>query len=347
MRVDFLRHFETKEAAHSPFCQTLDEEKIDYRIFWGRSSLHYTRRIWLVLWGWPRLLWHAFWQALAILFTRKPADFVVSWTHLEILPLILLKKLFWRKNPRIVLVGFIYTQRKSGMLRWIRRRYFHWILKNVYCAIVHSRIEALDYRQYFAFWERKFVFMPFGTHVNIISPPEVAVPYIFSAGRSGRDYKTLLAAMEGLPYPLRIVCDILHEPHDPEQVTILNHCYGGDYLRELTGATLVVIPLAADHISAGQMVMIESMALGKPVIITRTETTVEYATHDLNAWMVSMGDVEQLREAITRFMENAAERDRIGEAGRVTFHERYSMEASARQLCQLLYDIQAGKPLPL
>ena len=136
-------------------------------------------------------------------------------------------------------------------------------------------------------------------------------------------------------------------PLNPEQVTILNHCYGGDYLRELTGATLVVIPLAADHISAGQMVMIESMALGKPVIITRTETTVEYATHDQNAWMVPMGDVEQLREAITRFMENADERERIGEAGRVTFHERYSMEASARQLCQLLYDIQAGKPLPL
>ena len=343
MKLDVFRHFEGKQEANSPFCQTLDRLNIDYRIFFGGHSLHYTHRIWLILVEWPRLFFFAALRSFVILFGRRHSDFVLAWTHLEALPTILLKSLLFRKDPKIVLVGFIYTPRSNSFLQRIRYWYFRWLLGHIHCAVVHSQIELYDYTQLFGFWRKKFVLMPFGTHVNIIPPPNVTVPYIFSAGRSGRDYNILLKVMENLPYHLRIACDMLHPEADcQDRVTVLRNCYNSDYLRELTGAELVVITLAAKHISAGQMVLIESMGLGKPVIITQTETTQEYAQHDKNVWFVPMGDEEKLKEAIDYFMERPDERKRIGDEARKTFHEKYSMEAATERLCQLLNDMSTG-----
>lgn len=98
----------------------------------------------------------------------------------------------------------------------------------------------------------------------------------------------------------------------------------------------MVVTLEAEHISAGQMVLIESMALGKTVLITKTDTTLDYAEHDQTAYFVPRGDRAKLQEAIRFFMEHPEERTRIGEQARKKFQETFSMEAYTQNMLQIL-----------
>ena len=144
--------------------------------------------------------------------------------------------------------------------------------------------------------------------------------------------------MEELPYTLRVASDCLCSSGENPRIQVLNNCYNSRYLNELKDATLVVVPLEAEHISAGQMVLIESMALGKTVLITETDTTRDYVEHNQTAYFVPRGDLEKLRETIQFFMKHPEERARIGEQARQKFQETFSMEAYTQNLLQLLQD---------
>lgn len=256
--------------------------------------------------------------------------------------MVLLKKFFWRQLPRTILSGFIFTPRRSTLRHCIRYTYFRWLLNQLDFIIVHSQREKEDYTKLFGFEENQFVFLPFGTHVNIL-PANPEVPeYIFSAGRSGRDYPLLFEAMESLPYTLHVASDCHLPPCKNPRIQVFTNCYNHHYLRELKDATLVVVTLEAEHISAGQMVLIESMALGKTVLITKTDTTLDYAEHDQTAYFVPRGDRAKLQEAIQFFMEHPEERARIGEQARKKFQETFSMEAYTQNLLQLLKERQAS-----
>lgn len=62
---------------------------------------------------------------------------------------------------------------------------------------------------------------------------------IVTAGRSGRDYRTLAEAARGLPCRLHIICDLdgpLRQIAPFAQVAILRAGHGADYIRELVAA---------------------------------------------------------------------------------------------------------------
>ena len=111
---------------------------------------------------------------------------------------------------------------------------------------------------------------------------------------------------------------------------MLRNCYGDRYLEELGKAEIVVVPLAVDDISAGQMALIQAMAYGKPVIATRTRTICEYLDDGRTALLVDRKDVGQLRKAICRLGSDALLRERLGRAARAEYEARFSLAASVR-----------------
>jgi len=53
----------------------------------------------------------------------------------------------------------------------------------------------------------------------------------------------------------------------------------GRFSRDRAGADFVVVPLKDKELSARQMVLLQSMALSMPVIISRTPSTEEYGEY--------------------------------------------------------------------
>jgi glycosyltransferase involved in cell wall biosynthesis len=143
-------------------------------------------------------------------------------------------------------------------------------------------------------------------------------PVVLSAGRTFRDYPTLLEAVDGTPLKLTIVAgkDNLGGRPIPGNVTIHYDLPGHELTDLLARCMFVVVPLEERHLSAGQSVVLEAMALGKPVIVSRVTGTADYVEDMTTGILVPPRDSDRLREAMQLLAGDADLRRRLGDAAR-------------------------------
>ncbi|MEY3200897.1 MAG: hypothetical protein RIR70_447 [Pseudomonadota bacterium] len=348
--IHFFATF-SNDAHQSPFAIALRAQQVAHRLFSAPMSLRYRSRLWLVVCGWPKVVGRALQSAVRSLLISKPyPDTVVVNSHLEARVFGLLRALLRRHSPRIVLLGFIYTQRRHALMNRLRQAYFRGVFDCVDQVICHSTLEARHYAEQFSPCRARFSFVPYGLHLTVDEgcAPPISQPYLLTAGRSGRDYATLFAAVAPLDVALYVVCDnaaMLEGLTVPPNVHLLRGCYDGDYVRWLRHARAVVIPLAVEDISAGQMVLIQAMACAKPTIVTRTVTTLEYASDDITSLLVPPRDPGALAIAIRRVMEDEALVSRLGQNSRAAYQEKFSMAAFVGHLVAAMGQDQGAAPL--
>src|SRR5689334_3622852 len=97
-------------------------------------------------------------------------------------------------------------------------------------------------------------------------------PYVFAAGRSERDYRTLVDAFAGIagrlainarPFNLRGITR-------PANVEFNDFMPRGDFIRAMADAQVVIVPLLDTPHAAGVGHLIYAMAAGKAIIATDT-----------------------------------------------------------------------------
>ncbi len=152
--------------------------------------------------------------------------------------------------------------------------------------------------------------------------PEIAVApnQLCSAGLEWRDYPTLLAAVTDLPeLSVRLAAASPWSKHTdetahrvlPPHVTARRYDYAE--LRHLyASSSFVVIPLYENDFQAGVTTLLEAMAMGKAVIVTRTTGQRDVVTDGENGLTVEPGDAAGLREAIRRLYTDTELRERLG-----------------------------------
>lgn len=329
----------SNDASQSPLALELKELNISHILFSEKISLCYKNRLWLIFIGWPKILFFAIRSARRSFFkTKIRASSVVLGSDIETIVFAIIRALTFRRKLRIVLIGFIYTNRSSKIISKLRILYFNIVLSFTDIVICHSRIEVETYQKLFNWSKTKFKFIPFGMNVagrSNVYQPKVSHPYILAAGRSGRDYATLIEAVRGTDLKLHIVCDrasAVKGIEIPNNVIILKNSYGGDYLAELYNSSIVAIPLCATDISAGQMVMLQAMAFGKPVVVTNTPTITDYVTSGVDAILVQPGNVDAMRSVLENLMNSPETRASIGSAGLYSFETKYNMRSLVRNL---------------
>lgn len=183
--------------------------------------------------------------------------------------------------------------------------------------------------------------MPYRMHVSGLDgemlKPSDCQPSV-SAGRSSRYHGLLVQIASELDLPARIVSDSLLPANRQsllDCVEVLDKCDSKCLLKLIAESRFVVIPLTATDISAGQMVLMQGMAYGRPVIITRTRTTEDYVTEEDGVMFVEPGDPESLRESLLRLSRDDALCDRLGERAAHVYAERFSIDGYARNLVRV------------
>lgn len=348
----FPRFYHDAEA--TPFGAALREIGAPYRIISANVSMHYRSRVALLLLGYPKLIWATARAARRSLFDRDaPPDAVVVSSDVEVLVFALIRLLPFAARPRIIFLPFIYTQRANPWANRARLAYYRFVVRRISRAICHSRLECDRYRALFAGCGAEFVFVPWGAYVppaaHLHAPARQGqaegLPVVVAAGRSGRDYRTLVAAAERLPCRVVIICNALTalaDVHESERVQIVRDAFHDDYLRRLAGADIVVLPLQVDDISAGQMVLVEALSFARPLIVTRTPTIEEYVDDGDTALLVPRGDVAALEGAIRRLLDSPAEAAAMGQRGCAAYHARFSLLTHMRALIAAIGGESAG-----
>jgi colanic acid/amylovoran biosynthesis glycosyltransferase len=104
--------------------------------------------------------------------------------------------------------------------------------------------------------------------------------------------------------------------------------------RELEAARALVLPSFAEGLP---VVIMEAMALGRPVIATTIAGIPELVEPGRTGWLVPAGAVEPLVEAMAEALAaDPAELDRMGRAGAALAAERHDADAEAAKLAALI-----------
>jgi len=195
---------------------------------------------------------------------------------------------------------------------------------------IHYFKDTTGYTRYFGISPARSSYVPFKVNnLDISLPPEdFREDYIFTMGRSLRDYDTFIQAIAELPYPAAIPEFSFDDfegkdetfrwtrQNVPKHLSILrDRGSREDLVRNLARARLVVIPTQASSMCAsGLSTYLDAMYLGKCVIISAGPGASDLLTSE--ALVVPAGNVAALRDAIRKAWEDDRLRQETAAAGR-------------------------------
>lgn len=264
-------------------------------------------------------------------FNYRDIDVVYAWQPVLGLLFAFFCRIFRRQEIKIA-VSHLIVPLRSGIAGRLKMLFIKFCLLRVDLIIVSSNVEARKFAQVFNFPDHKICFNPLG-----IEPVDVACQsgdYIFSGGRSNRDYETLCAAVDKLDVPVRIIAQKynLEGVAVPQNVAVQYGVFGEEFDRAIAEAKIVVIPLDRLDESSGQLVLLNAMCLGKAVIITDNEAVRDYVDDEENVLLTAPHDPVALRHAIVRLLLDDSLRRRLGENARRKVLDQFIFKTTMKQL---------------
>jgi glycosyltransferase involved in cell wall biosynthesis len=249
------------------------------------------------------------WQEAVALWRRAPcADVVVTMGSRESLLYGLLCLLTGRPSRQVMTEVFIDDARPRSMAWRLKTFAFRAVGRRAIGILTNSSAEVHSMAARFGIPPARLRYVPM--HTNIARPQisTQADGYILAAGRTLRDYATLLRAAAKIERPIHIVCGAgdVEGVAVPAHVRICTEVPREEYLEELRRCSLVVLPLLRTERSTGQVVMLEAMATGKPVVATRTPGTLDHIEHGRTGFLVEPGDDAALAAAVNDLLRDPA-----------------------------------------
>lgn len=242
-----------------------------------------------------------------------------------------------------VILQFIMREQSSTWKSKIKYRAMRIIFSSLHCAVCSSTSEVEYYKTAFRWEEGRTYFIPFHADPeDLAASYDERSKYVLTAGRTFRDYKTFMAAIESLGVQVIIVSseENIGKRHIPHNVTIKYDISMTELKMLMQESAVIVVPLEDRNISTGQSVLLQAMAMGKAVVATETAGTVDYIDHMESGMLVHPGDSTAMREAIDYLMDNEKERVRLGENARKKVMESYLPGHYVEKLRMLLFRCQ-------
>jgi glycosyltransferase involved in cell wall biosynthesis len=291
---------------------------------------------------------------LASLRTANRADVVLSTVDTVGIPAMLLHRV-GRLRPPLVYVAIGLPERLERLrTRPMRRRYAD-ALGACAAVVAYSEHEAGVLREWLARHDvdRDVRFVPFGVDVERFRPgDEAVVEDVVSVGADPhRDFELLVRVARRLPErAFRIVTTADRRQRlvpVPENVR-LETDLPFDAMRErLAAARVVALPVRENSYSGATTVLLQAMALGKPLVVTETQAIASgYGLVDgENCRLVAPGDEDAFTRALEDLLRDEPRAHALGASARELVERELTWGRYVDRLEKLLRDA-AGAPPP-
>lgn len=233
------------------------------------------------------------------------------------------------KVSRAAFVVAVSSHGRAQLCRWVEHR--HWPKINV----VHCGLEP-DY--------------------HAVDPKPDASPRLVCVGRLCEEKGQLLLiqaahrlASKGVDFELVLVGDggmraqvdkLIARYGLTRQIRITGWASSGRVRDEILAARALVLPSFAEGLP---VVVIEAMALRRPVLATYVGGIPELVRHGENGWLFPAGDIAELAAAMEDCLSRPARQLLLmGEAARARVLERHSVDAAAAKLASFFREAVPG-----
>jgi glycosyltransferase involved in cell wall biosynthesis len=280
------------------------------------------------------------------------ADVVFSTVDTVGIPLMLLAR------ARVVRTPFVYTAiglpERLVQLRSPRmERLYAQALGGASSVVAYSEHEADVLERWLAARgaAAPVEFLPFGVDAEAFRPRDAspAVDVVSIGADPHRDFDLLLAVARELPSS-RFLAVVTGDRAGslrgaPPNVSIESDLPFDDMRRRLESARAVALPVRENSYSGATTVLLQAMALGRPVIVTRTAAIASgYGLEDgENVRLVTPGDTLGFARALAEVLRDAANARAVGSRARATVEAAFTWDHYVARLERML-DAAAARP---
>lgn len=224
-------------------------------------------------------------------------------------------------RPKLILFGSVHRIvpwfarfKQAGLLPGIKlvatnQVYFNdQLARYIDKIIVYSRCEIARHAPAL---QEKYMYLPLPTDGKFDSLQSITHGnYIFSGGGHRRDFATLIRAASTLDIPLKIVTfspkTLNFAETLPDNCDVTWTLPLQEFLAVMAAARFVVVPLQAGGGAHGHTTIAQALRLGKPVITTTDASIDDYVVNGQEGFLVTPGDVEGYRQAISKLWQDTA-----------------------------------------
>ncbi len=258
---------------------------------------------------------------------RKKYDKIIAWQQFYGLFFAFYCRLFRvKKVNQLIVMTFIYKEKK-GMVGVLYRKFFDYVVHSKYidgftCV---ATIECENYSKIFKEPIERFHYIQWGlADFSLEYDCTKNLGYVFSAGRSNRDWEFLFDALGNSKFQGKMICAEGNYQGKYNNLEVLANIGDPEYYSVLAGSTCVVISIKDCTISAGQITLIQAMQFGKPVILTQSDgLTNDYVINGENGIIVSK-EKEALLSAIEQIYSNKELYQKLSQNGRKLYEQKFS-----------------------
>lgn len=279
----------------------------------------------------------------AILLWKRVADFdaAVTMGAGESLAYGLLCLLTGRPSKQIMTEVFVDDPKPRDPFWQLKVRLYQAVAARSVGILTNSTDEVTTISRRYRIPESKLRYVPMHTNILHPEPSEKDDGFVLSAGVTRRDYDCLLKAALNIQAPVIMICSASEPMPDtlPRTVSVLCDINRELYLDHVSRASLVVLPLKPTERATGQVVMLEAMALGKPVIATEAPGTIDHIRDGENGFLVPPDDPAALTETVNRLVKNPALRKKLGEQALDDVLQHNTIEIHAERKLQAIREL--------
>jgi glycosyltransferase involved in cell wall biosynthesis len=248
------------------------------------------------------------WQTAWLLRRAKSATGIVAVHEISAAFFLFLSTLGWGMPPVVVLnLGLLHPKNCAGFKRWV----WSWLLSKADAIVSLVEAHSADLARLFQVDPRRTKFLPMAVDSEFLgrAAEKAEKNFVLAVGTNdGKDFETLV---EALPLGVRLV--VVTDSFNARKVR--NHpCFGGSIevlqnvpakqLRELyMEAAVVVIPLADTTHGSGHTVLLETMSMGKIVIVSGARCMKDYVRAGGANLLVPVGDAKAMRSALEETLQ--------------------------------------------
>jgi glycosyltransferase involved in cell wall biosynthesis len=260
-------------------------------------------------------------SAFASLRDANRADAVFATNDTVGIPLMLLKRAGLQRPP-LVYAAIGLPERIVQLRSRRMRRVYAGAFRRAATIVAYAQSEADQLRGWLAPGAPPVAFLPFGVDTEAFSPERGGEPDadVVSVGADPqRDFGLLKeVALRHPELSFRIVATKDHARalgRLPAHVTVETDLALETVRDRLAGARVVALPVRRNSYSGATTVLLQALALGKPVVVSRTDAIARgYGLEDgVNCRLVEPGDPEAFERAL---IETLADARSLGPAAR-------------------------------
>jgi glycosyltransferase involved in cell wall biosynthesis len=252
-----------------------------------------------------------------------------------------LRTLLRIKSPPLVILAFSYKGIATHFT-WLSRQ----VMRRVDRITVLSPAEPAYYSKMLDYPVERISLDPLGWYDMFpdLDPARIELgDFIFSSGRSYRDYATLCEAIKGVDYPLVVNARqfSIQGLEWSTNVKINDFMPTKEFNALMLKSRFVVVPLQYTQHAAGEGHIIQAMSAGKALVATRTPSSESYIEDGKTGILVEPYNPEAMRNAIHYLLQHPEEVRAMGERARHRFTEQYTFTAFAERTYRTLQNVIA------